>query len=905
MKNVLIFLFLLIFFSSLAFSQENYKSASRYDYYTTENAIELVVWVPESKSGLDISIDVVLDFDFLIRLASVEAGKANIFVLPIDRFQMGRNELTVSYNEHSKWVGADKVEVILLEDHYNAVKIDRLSGGLIVEGMPFIPFGFYAYSPVQPTLAEEEVVKGFNMMSPYQKIEGKTLKERKKYMDRCASLGMKVNYNLLSLAGGGGVGHRDQEKMSHRKRMKILRKEIEAFRDHPALLSWYISDEPVGQGVPADSLVESYDLIKKLDPYHPVTVVFMSPWMAGNYSHVMDIVMADPYPIPHGSVSEVGQVADMLNKKFFLEKTVWIVPQAFGGNEWWEREPTAKELRAMTYLGIVNNARGMQYFIRHGLNAFPKSTIAWNECAAIALEIAELTPYFFSAEARPKAISDQKNIQFAAFSRKGHVAVIAVNADNEPKNFSFNIEDLEWSGKAMLPFENREVEVKSGAIEDIIDGYGSRVYLIPYQRADVPSHIREGNVMHDPGFENITGTGVPASCYARPAGDRGATYFIDSRTSFEGDHSLRLNTPKWNEGINLSFMRVYADPKRSYTMSIMAKAIPLKYRDEAKKKFWNRLCGCGPDREDFPMFTISFRGTEESFIPDEEWKEYSYTIFPGSESGSKYPPSPGLRLDDKGAAWFDLIQLYPDMSLTSGVSPGTNEITIDLSTIHEDAEIYYSLGFGLNYDIETDPVLYDAPFAINTSCKVKASTIKDGVLIGSVWQEFMLSLATGCNVSYGNAWSPKYTAAKENALLDGIIASSNFKDKNWQGFEGEDLDVVIDLGEKQEVQTVMLRFLSNKASWIFLPVNIKVYWSDDGKNFSEYATFDPNTVLEYVYTPDPYIEEYLLHGKNVDAKYIRIVASGIGTCPEGHPGEGGKAWLFTDEIVISDKKLIY
>jgi len=44
------------------------------------------------------------------------------------------------------------------------------------------------------------------MISPYQKILPETLNERKAYMDRCAELGMKVHYNLLSVSGGGGVG---------------------------------------------------------------------------------------------------------------------------------------------------------------------------------------------------------------------------------------------------------------------------------------------------------------------------------------------------------------------------------------------------------------------------------------------------------------------------------------------------------------------------------------------------------------------------------------------------------------------------------------------------------------------------------------------------------------------------
>ena len=61
------------------------------------------------------------------------------------------------------------------------------------------------------------MVKGFNLISPYQKILPETLSERKAYMDRCAELGMKVHYNLLSVSGGGGVGSKIEGLNDDRK----------------------------------------------------------------------------------------------------------------------------------------------------------------------------------------------------------------------------------------------------------------------------------------------------------------------------------------------------------------------------------------------------------------------------------------------------------------------------------------------------------------------------------------------------------------------------------------------------------------------------------------------------------------------------------------------------------------
>lgn len=878
-------------------SHDGYKSVSRYDYYTTEESVELIIWIPESKGPIPITVDVVFEFEHLLKAETVKAGEMNIFTFSRAMFSPGRNELTVSYMEDGKWVDSDKLELLIMPEQYNAVKIDRVSGGLVVEGLPFYPFGFYAYSPVQPGLPEEEAVKGFNMISPYQKIEGKTLKERKKYMDRCAALGMKVNYNVLSLAGGGGVGSNEWAKKSERRSIEMLKKEIETFKDHPALLSWYISDEPVGQGVSPESLEEIYGLIKETDPYHPVTIVFMTPHMAKNYSHVMDIVMADPYVIPDGEVEEVGTIAARLQEEFFMEKPVWIVPQAFGGNEWWEREPTAQELRSMTYVSLVNDAMGIQYFIRHGLNSFPKSTAAWNECGNMALEFAEMTPYLFSPDPVKELSSEQDEVQLKGFHKDGAFLVVAVNTSNTPLDYSFTLGDLLYNGSAAVWFENRRVEVRKGRVEDIIDAYGTRVYEIRYRMP-----LSKGGVLHnknliiDPSFEDVTGLGIPASCYARPGNDRGATYFIDPRTSIRGSHSIRMTAPDYGGGMSLSFKRARIEPGQSYTLSIYARALPLMYRDKVKRGLLKRMCGCGPAEDDHPEFHLSMGDNCKSyFLPDGEWREYSFSCVPEVIDGKAYI-SPGLELYGKGTAWFDLIQMYPDMDMKSFVTRENNDITIRITSSHKGAKIYYTTD-GTEPDQRSEEL--KGNFKLSETATVKAAAFKDGLQVGFIKRRYVINYATGRYVEYKHKYSSKYDAGMKDGLVDGILASSDFKDQKWQGFEGDDLYVTINLKDIRKVNEVQLGFLNDPPAWIFLPEEIKVYWSADGVDFEE---FDINSTAYYKGQPEAkgynqytffLLEEY------VEARYIRVHAKNIGVCPEGHRGAGGKAWLFIDEIQVS------
>ncbi len=60
--------------------------------------------------------------------------------------------------------------------------------------------------------------------------------------------------------------------------------------------------------------------------------------------------------------------------------------------------------------------------------------------------------------------------------------------------------------------------------------FGSEVYLINIKTEEKKADpVQNINLIKDAGFEDLSGPGLPSACYARPGGDRGATYFLDTR----------------------------------------------------------------------------------------------------------------------------------------------------------------------------------------------------------------------------------------------------------------------------------------------------------------------------------------------------------------------------------------
>lgn len=666
MVNKLIFLLLflpMLFNNQKVFCQlvdsASYKIYTRLSFYSFEKDGELLLHVPPGMLQKNLSVEIKAMNETIVSWNGKAAKSILRLPFPIS-LTPGFYKITalISTSAKSLTVYQATTDLIVLSYKSNEVKTDRLTGGLIVNKRLFFPFGFYTYSPVFPALPEEEVVKGFNMISPYQKILPGTLNERKAYMDRCARLGMKVHYNLLSVSGGGGVGSKIEGISDEEKKVRMI-EEIKTFMNHPALLAWYISDEPNGNKITPETLEEIYRVVKATDPWHPVSIVFTAPFLSSiKYTNALDIVMADPYPLPDLPVSLVGDVAGLLNEEFRGKRPVWIVPQAFGGGEIWSREPTIQEIRSMTWQAIIKGASGIQYFVRQGLNYFPKSQATWGECGKISMEVAELTPWLLSDEETLPVVSSSNNILVASRLHNSQLIVMAVNRTNAPAGATIRISGV-YSTKARALFENRIISVNSGVISDYLAPFGSQVYLVnlkPEKPAPASSGI---NLIKDPGFEDLSGPGIPSACYARPGGDRGATYFVDSREHYEGNHSVRIVTPENNKSVALRFFPFRVKAGASYTVSVWAKSDP-EQRFPASTERKDEEIRSEAAAPQFVEILLGEFGRAR-FIPDEEWKQYMTFVTIPVDTLASFKTNLILKMPGQGVAWFDEVKVMEDV----------------------------------------------------------------------------------------------------------------------------------------------------------------------------------------------------------------------------------------------------
>ncbi|MBK7172176.1 MAG: hypothetical protein IPH84_02835 [Bacteroidales bacterium] len=843
--------------------------SQRYSYITDEPRVEVFVLSKQNISSLKITIFNKQQKCFDSIFTEIPAQKPVLFSFRSDFLEYGENTLhcILSFSGITK----DTTLILTrLKPKLNAVKIDHLSGILLVEDLPFIPFGFYCYSPVQPGLAEEEVVRGFNMLSPYQVISDSTFGARQSYMDRCADLGMKVNYNLLTISGGGG--NTRNEKLDHHLKLKLLEREILAFRDHPALLGWYISDEPDGQGVKPEQIKEFYTLIKKLDPYHPVSIVFVDAFPAKQFSDVMDIVMTDPYPIPDQPALSVIKNVHELDEMFRYRKPVWLVPQAFGGNETWKREPNDKELRAMAYLSLLNGARGFQSFIRHGLNGFPKSVIAWNELGKIAMEMAELTPQLSLSDEITEWAKTEGDFYFKAFKDTlNTVTLIAVNPFNKPVQAEIRLQGLSFDGMLEYLFENRLEKAQSDGsgliIKTFLDGYGTR--LIRFNLTETKSiPVFTNNQMVDPGFENNASTGVPSACYASVGTDRGATYFTDTRISKEGRHSLRLTTPTEYGGVTLSFFPVTVKAGVTYFYSFHAYS---RMNKNILKLDINQLFG-----KNIVSNIISI---------DSGWNHYEFCFIP--ESGGK--ATINLELQSKGTVWIDNQELTenPSVILTGSVFDSLIEVKT-FNKVKEES-LYYSIDNGA---LKACPPI----IKLDKTCTLSIVSKRDNRVTNKLSYPIHPGYTKPRGIALFTSYDQKYSAGGAEGLIDGRLNGFN-AEPCWQGYEVNDFDALLDMGKLEHYKHAIARFGSFKNIWVYAPAEVEFSISSDNQYFETVKIVaGPNQTISAEDGVIPFAVEF-----DKPFRYLRVKAKNIKSLPADHPYAGMKAWLFIDEILVSER----
>jgi predicted alpha-1,2-mannosidase len=264
------------------------------------------------------------------------------------------------------------------------------------------------------------------------------------------------------------------------------------------------------------------------------------------------------------------------------------------------------------------------------------------------------------------------------------------------------------------------------------------------------------------------------------------------------------------------------------------------------------------------------------------------TLIMGSVPNKRWGTLPG---DFPSTSITDNL-ISPIPSILCGKKNFTDTTTLILNAPMKDEKIYFTLDG--SEPTKLSPV-YQKAVLIDKSTTLKAFASLNGSTDSFKITAYFHMIPKNRKIILNTHYSPQYTAGGDLALIDFEKGTEDFRTGSWQGYEGVDIDAIVDLGEDMPIHSLSAGFLQDERSWIFFPIEVSFFLSDDGIGFRNAGIVKNEIPADH---EGSITKDFNLNLTGTHARYIKMIAKNRGICPPWHPGAGNKAWLFADEIGI-------
>jgi hypothetical protein len=179
-----------------------------------------------------------------------------------------------------------------------------------------------------------------------------------------------------------------------------LRVKNEAFRRHPALLAWLAFTDPKFTVADEEVMKSTFREIIQNDQEHPIMMTFRDPEDLSNNWKNAKLIGIDIFPIPDLPLVSVPALVRQARVQTVKGSSVWSVIQLVEARHANPpkpkplRRPTVDEVRAMTYLALIQQARGVLFF-NYEKGELPKNAPElWKGVVELAAELKQAEHLF-------------------------------------------------------------------------------------------------------------------------------------------------------------------------------------------------------------------------------------------------------------------------------------------------------------------------------------------------------------------------------------------------------------------------------------------------------------------------------------------------------------------------------
>ncbi len=222
---------------------------------------------------------------------------------------------------------------------------------------------------------------------------------------------------------------------------------------------------------------------------------------------------------------------------------------------------------------------------------------------------------------------------------------------------------------------------------------------------------------------------------------------------------------------------------------------------------------------------------------------------------------------------------------------GKTSVTIESCS---DCSIYYTLN---NTTPNETSKRYTGPIELKETTNLEAIAINTAGRKSYTTKATFYKFSNDWKIQITSKYNPQYTAGGDDGIIDGIRGDENWRKGEWQGYQSQDFEIVIDLIETKSVTEIGAGFLQDTRAWIIMPTQIEVELSLDGKNFTKAGNLKNNMLAEDFTVQ---IQNLKLSIQKQKTRFIKIKATNFGKLPSWHQGYpfNGEAFIFVDEVWV-------
>jgi hypothetical protein len=401
--------------------------------------------------------------DLLLPVAGLEPGEYDLAV----RLEgPGGKELQVDHHQLCRLPEAPPPKCVI-DEHRR----------LLMEGKLFFPIGMY-WSSITPKDLAVYAQSKFNCLMPY----GPPTKEQ---MDLAQQHGLKVIYSVKDWYAG--AAHCPKFIRSEADEEPQIRTRVRQFREHPALLAWYLNDELPQMYLPRLEAHQRW--VAEEDQDHPTWVVLYQFREVAAYLKTFDVIGTDPYPIGRSPASMAAQWTAETFRQVEGSRPMWQVPQLHNWANYDKSEaekkrcrtPTYDEVRSMAWQCICEGATGLVFYSWYDVRRNPDVSfdLQWNGLKRVAAEIDRRSPILLSVEPVPAvtvAGASPGWLHWLARAQGGKLYIIAVNDGDGEGKVAFT---LPATPKAVRELgENRVIEPDGATLQVLLPRLAVQCYEI-------------------------------------------------------------------------------------------------------------------------------------------------------------------------------------------------------------------------------------------------------------------------------------------------------------------------------------------------------------------------------------------------------------------------------------------